>query len=152
MHFSKACFASIHRRAKLLAYIAIVLVSLVRSTDTFAQGAWDGGAITFDIEPSGLWTLRWTSDPVVGYTGGKPGPMDLKVYADCDVNRGLVFGRSGNFPFQTQSDDLVMSFTDVIGGYQGESPDYESLCFHLETGRGSVSAVSQPGILEVTKT
>lgn len=152
MHFSKASFASIHRRAKLLAYIAVVLVFLVRSTDTFAQGAWDGGAITFGIEPSGLWTLRWTSDPVVDYTGGQPGPMDLKVYADCDPTRGLVFGRSGNFPFQTQSDDLVMSFTDVIGGYQGESPDYESLCFHLETGRGSVSAVSQPGILEVTKT
>jgi len=135
------------RRHRLNSWLALVFASVATlfAGQVQAQPAWAGGDITFSVEPTGFWTLRWQQDPVKAITGS-PGPMTLKVYMDCDANRRIWFGGSSTFPLKPDSDDLVMSFTNYLGGYQGGTTDYDSLCFHLETGD-----VSDAGILEVTR-
>ena len=161
MHFFKLPVLPSYCRKRIMnAWIALVCVSFasVFAGQAHAQPAWAGGDISFSVEPHGWWTLRWQEDPVAAITGSA-GPMDLSVYMDCDLDRQIFLGGDDTFPLKPDSDDLVLSITGTYaGGYTGGNADWNSLCFHLETGRAaamsgeqSVDAVSDPGVLEVSR-
>ena len=128
------------------AFLAVLFVTVVGlfTSQAHAQ-SWDGGEISFSIEPHGYWTLRWQQDPIAAYTGSSA-PMTLDVYMDCDVDRRIYLGGSGTFPLKPDSDDFVMSVTPYSGGFDGGSADWSSLCFQLGVGD-----VSDPGVLEVSR-
>ena len=128
-----------------LAVLFVTVVGLFTSQAHAQSQSWDGGEISFAIEPHGFWTLRWQQDPIAAYTGSSA-PMTLDVYMDCDVDRRIYLGGSGNFPLKPDSDDLVLSVTPYSEGFFGGSADWNSLCFQLGVGD-----VSDPGVLEVSR-
>ena len=134
--------------------IAFVLVSFVTASgNALGQTPWAGGNISFSVETSGYFTFRWERDPVAELTGS-PGPLSIKAYYDCDVDRrASAFEGSTTFRPNIESKDLVASLPpirDDWASYAGENAEnlnaYERLCFEIDTG-----GVSEPGSIELTK-